>query len=303
MSFFWSARNTQLPQLWSSGPRVAGGSRTDFSISIPRRTPGADPGLGFLPGLPSTMIYARPTVPFRSQPLLYSDNASFDSSGNNDLLFVLGGNPASPQLNVWRQCWEDDLVMTGVRSFDIKAYDNSVAGYVDLGWGNDGRQWPAGPGTAPTLLGVLGSTGSNTINSTYPSGFPWPPTFLNYYNVYNQTFAHEGRILPLVWDARSDYQYPGLLPNLGDDNTHVVRLRRVWDTWSTDYSYAPATGSHPVTGSPHGRGRVGGAPVYPSYPPPYPMALRGLQIQIRVVDPRNERIKVLTIRQDFSDRL
>jgi hypothetical protein len=33
------------------------------------------------------------------------------------------------------------------------------------------------------------------------------------------------------------------------------------------------------------------------------MPLRGLQIQIRVVDPRNERVKVLTIRQDFSDKL
>ena len=44
-------------------------------------------------------------------------------------------------------------------------------------------------------------------------------------------------------------------------------------------------------------------PVYPSYPPPYPMPLRGIQIQIRVVDPRNERIKTLTIRQDFSDKL
>jgi hypothetical protein len=44
-------------------------------------------------------------------------------------------------------------------------------------------------------------------------------------------------------------------------------------------------------------------PIYTSYPPPYPAPLRGIQIQIRVVDPRNERLKVLTIRQDFSDKL
>ena len=36
--------------------------------------------------------------------------------------------------------WEDDLIMTGVRSFDVKAYDNAFAGYVDLGWGDDIRQ-------------------------------------------------------------------------------------------------------------------------------------------------------------------
>ena len=35
--------------------------------------------------------------------------------------------------------WEDDLIMTGVRSFDIKAYDNSLAAYADLGWGDDLR--------------------------------------------------------------------------------------------------------------------------------------------------------------------
>ena len=35
--------------------------------------------------------------------------------------------------------WEDDLIMTGVRSFDVKAYDNAFAGYADLGWGDDLR--------------------------------------------------------------------------------------------------------------------------------------------------------------------
>ena len=44
-------------------------------------------------------------------------------------------------------------------------------------------------------------------------------------------------------------------------------------------------------------------PIYPSYPPPYPAPLRGIQIQIRVADPTNQRIKSLTIRQDFTDKL
>ena len=46
--------------------------------------------------------------------------------------------------------WEDDLIMTGVRSFDIKAYDDVFAGYVDLGWGDDLRlyqpYYPTGGG-------------------------------------------------------------------------------------------------------------------------------------------------------------
>ena len=44
-------------------------------------------------------------------------------------------------------------------------------------------------------------------------------------------------------------------------------------------------------------------PIYPSYPPPYPAPLRGIQIQIRVADPTNQRIKSITIRQDFTDKL
>ena len=41
----------------------------------------------------------------------------------------------------------------------------------------------------------------------------------------------------------------------------------------------------------------------PVVPAALPSPLRGIQIQIRVVDPRNERSKVLTIRQDFTDKL
>jgi hypothetical protein len=121
--------------------------------------------------------------------------------------------------------------------------------------------------------------------------------------------AHEGRIPPVFNDYRVDSQFPNLtyLPgfgytnNIGDDQPAVVRLRRVWDTWSTDYSIAPATGFDPTTKFPIGP--PFSPPVYPSYPPPYPAPLRGIQIQIRVVDPKNERVKVLTIRQDFSEKL
>ena len=93
--------------------------------------------------------------------------------------------------------------------------------------------------------------------------------------------------------------------NIGDDNPAVVRLRRVWDSWSTEYTQAPGTGVNPVT-SPAAFFPAGPPytpPIYPSYPPPYPAPLRGIQIQIRVTDPANQRVKTLTIRQDFTDKL
>ena len=93
--------------------------------------------------------------------------------------------------------------------------------------------------------------------------------------------------------------------NIGDDNPQVVRLRRVWDSWSTEYTQAPGTGVNPANSSAayFPAGPPYAPPIYPSYPPPYPAPLRGIQIQIRVTDPTNQRVKTLTIRQDFTDKL
>ena len=82
------------------------------------------------------------------------------------------------------------------------------------------------------------------------------------YDTLNQTFAHEGRMPPLVEDSGStpsigpDLQHlpavkspvprPTTRPtssNIGDDQLGIVRLRRVWDSWSTEYTRARAPGS------------------------------------------------------------
>lgn len=189
--------------------------------------------------------------------------------------------------------WEDDLLLSGVRSFDIKAYDPNAtyyftynaaagtytrlpAGYYDLGYADNSAVFLQGnPSVIP---------GTNLLIGTRLHDL--------------QTLGHEGRIPPLTTDSRSDAQWPLLLPNIGDDNTSVVRLRRVWDSWATAYSMANALPMNPVNGPYNGF-----PPVVPSYPAPYPVPLRGIQIQIRVVDPAKQRIKSLTIKQDFSDHL
>jgi hypothetical protein len=226
---------------------------------------------------------------WRVHPQLFTDGY-----GDNTGFFAASST-------LWSQSWEDDLIMTGVRSFDIKAYDNSLAAYADLGWGDD--------------LRLTKAPGLPYLNQT-PLTTAWGGVT---YDTYGQTFAHEGRMPPLVEDRRLDAQYPNptyntitgtwtaqysaypnYSSNVGDDQPGIVRLRRVWDSWSTDYSQAPATGVNP-NGFP--AGPPYSPPIYPSYPPPYPAPLRGIQIQIRVADPTNQRIKTLTIRQDFTDKL
>ena len=263
------------------------------------------------------------------------------------------GGATFGQAALWSQTWEDDLIMTGVRSFDVKAYDNSIAAYVDLGWGDDFRliqqsTYPAGivHYKNATLTGAPYLNGNYDESSQSYSAPAFKYANGQYWNLLTQTFAHEGRTPPLIADNILDAQYPNpnyvnssnftnqygninftvggvaddyifanYSSNVGDNGGGVVRMRRVWDSWSTAYSRAPANGVYnnpvhppgnantdPLNGVPWGP-NGGTPPIYPSDPPPYPAPLRGIQIQIRVTDPTNQRIKSITIRQDFTDKL
>ncbi len=207
--------------------------------------------------------------------------------------------------------WEDDLVLTNVRSFDVKAYDlyaglyNTTingffsAGYQDLGYGAN----PYIPDTANPGKFVLGSYVGGPHGTTYnatQTAVPWQAV-----GGEPVGFGHEGRIPSLSGDYRMHPRRPyvynnsgTLVPyNIGDDSKGVIRLNRTFDTWSTDYVNAPDSDLFLDNFS------STSLAIYPSFPPPYPSPLRGIQIQIRVVDPRGERSKVLTIRHDFTDKL
>jgi prepilin-type N-terminal cleavage/methylation domain-containing protein len=240
----------------------------------------------------------------------------------NPQLFNDGFGTSSKFLNVYvnasnvpiQSIWEDDLIMTGVRSFDVKALDDSVSTYVDLG------NSPANSNTIANQL-VIGKQ-NFTANGFQGQALPLA------LNVLSTSLAHEGVMPPrgtgFSPTGPADYRFDpqaqakGIFIPIGDDQTGVIRLRRTYDTWSTEYTQAPATGFDPTTASlaPFGlnvyppslatnaQGTIVlSNPVYPSYPAPYPVPLRGIQIQVRVTDPRNERVKVLTIRQDFSDKI
>ncbi len=180
------------------------------------------------------------------------------------------------------------------------------------------------PTTPPFIAGT-----STTPLLGVPSLIAWPPVNpqvnpnTTVYNLLTQTFAHEGRMPPLINDNIFDANHglattylPGGVNspyltanggtynngNVGDNGAGVVRLRRVWDSWSTTYSQAPGTGPNASAGG-FPWGYPFQPPIYPSYPAPYQAPLRGIQIQIRAADPTNQRIKSLTIREDFTDKL
>ncbi len=272
------------------------------------------------------------TSVWRNTPQLFTDGWGGGNNGTSNSFYPQTGN------TLWNSLtWEDDLIMTNVRSFDVKAYDNALANYADLGWGDDLRLYQPyttvngamNPATPPYIAGNL-ALAPNVAGTTLTPLIAWPPININtntnttVYNLF-QTFAHEGRMPPLTSDLVLDAQYglaTNYLPggsgyltvnggnynggNVGDNNNGVVRLRRVWDSWSTEYSRAPGTGvilNPNATNNGFPVGPPFSPPIYPSYPPPYPAPLRGIQIQIRVADPTSQRIKSLTIREDFTDKL
>jgi prepilin-type N-terminal cleavage/methylation domain-containing protein len=286
--------------------------------------PGSQPnGLSYN-GWPIANGYVNPTSTNLLPPMVSSwtnngNPVNIPGFRNADQLFSDGLGGGSTMLNpaLWALGWEDDLIMTGVRSFDVKAYDNALANYADLGWGDDLRLYAPYVSAPGALYTNLTNVQPPALQSTPPL-IAWPPinpTVNPLTPVYGtlSTFAHEGRMPPLTSDLRFDAQYgqatyplqnnPNYNGNVGDNTPGIVRLRRVWDTWSTEYSRAPATGVGAAASGGFPIGPPLMPPVYPSYPPPYPAPLRGIQIQIRVVDPSNQRIKSLTIRQDFTDKL
>jgi prepilin-type N-terminal cleavage/methylation domain-containing protein len=298
-----------------------------------------------LPAMTLTANSNGVSYPVRLNEQPFTDGWGRDNAQNNVSPFW---NPA-----LWNATWEDDLIATGVRSFDVKAYDPALGQYVDLGWGDDLRFAPNFiPGPVPPPAGVPTPAAYPThppylyvnfnffTDTLHPAGGYYLTTYLStdkphallftngaYFDLLTQTMAHEGRIPPLMRDHRLDDQFPNktyitwapvnvnFIPqypapfqnyssNIGDDNPATIRLRRVWDTWSTDYSRAKANGIDPISGFPIGPNAYPPTPpVYPSYPPPYPAPLRSIQIQIRVADPVGQHVKVLTIRQDFTDKL
>ncbi len=213
----------------------------------------------------------------RSAPA-YSDGA-----GSATFARTLNGKPDP-------RAWEDDLLLANVRSFDVKSFDPDAAiysaggvpfasGYHDLGYGS----------LQPGLNGLV------VLNQALLQGTP-----LAYHDADRNPigFGHEGRIPPLSTDFRLNPSRPDGV--VADDHPSVIRLRRVWDSWSTTYTNAPDTDLN-LNGS--ALQPVNNRPVYPSFPPPYPSPLRGIQVQIRLTDPASRRIKVLTIRHDFADKL
>ena len=133
----------------------------------------------------------------RRNPQLFSDAQAY----HTNMSIFLGVNGAIDP--VWAVSLEDDLVMTNVRSFDVKAYDSVLGNYADLGWGNDVR-------FAASVMTPAAAGGFLHGNPDYSTGTNIPPLvgiLGSAVDYINNTFAHEGRMPPITNDLRFDAQF------------------------------------------------------------------------------------------------
>lgn len=162
-----------------------------------QNTPGLQsPGLSWHTLFQTPTAFAFPpqmTLAYRNTAQPFTDNAGTTFASTNSLAHPL-----------WFNIWEDDLIATNVRSFDIKAYDPNARayaavfqndanvqlfftpGYYDLGYASN----PALFSNPANAYGNLTSTNAATL----------------------LTLGHEGRMPPLQSDNRLDAQWPASKP-------------------------------------------------------------------------------------------
>lgn len=156
--------------------------------------------------------------------------------------------------------FNQDVALTNVISFNVKAWDPRTNSYVDLG---------SGVANGDSVL-----DNPNDLRSAgrYVSD-----------GIYNLTLNGNNYAVPM-W----------------------TRTPCVYDTWTEAYqtnfaSFLAENGNNADVSDIPSNAPISSA-MLPDYPPPYDVPLKGLQIEIRVFDPRSKTIRNSTFNVDLTKR-
>ena len=181
----------------------------------------------------------------------------------------------------------DDIILTNVIGFDVKAWEPALGQYVDLGY----EMRPLDPSNIAKVQEI-----KHYPPEINPDDDPYIP---------GEMFYHRG-YCPLNAPAKGYFAY--LLGCYFIDNTRPpIFAPRVYDTWSTHYENVGLSGlpsaTYPPGQSTNGFDDDGNGIVDDENEkitsPPYPAPLRGIQVKIRVFEPDSREVREITIVQDF----
>jgi type II secretory pathway component PulJ len=184
----------------------------------------------------------------------------------------------------------DDVILTNVIGFDVKAWEPARGEYVDLGY--ELRPAPDPVSLPPDI--------KHYPAEVFPDdspGYPGPlmPGEVFYHRGYGKTNAPQLGYYAYLLGC---YRY---------DSRHIYYAPRVYDTWSTHYENVGLYGLD-ATVYPPGRGTNGfdddGNGIVDDEnekitSPPYPVPLRGIQVKIRIFEPDSRQVREVTVVQDF----
>lgn len=221
-----------------------------------------------------------------------------------DLRYALSENNGSSS-----EAFDQDILMTNVLSFDVKAWDDDAGRYVDLG--NRGR--------------LVDISATDQTEQTYSN--------LVRAGVADETIDEANRFDDFgryKYNDPLNFTYPAYgikegdsvavqLPDRFPDGVPVLRtpfLPAVFDTWTEEYELEQLRLSYQVGSDFYDRvsRRNGYSPsdipldaevtsaMLPDYPPPYDKELKAISIELRVFDPVSRAIKNTTLNVDLTKR-
>lgn len=179
----------------------------------------------------------------------------------------------------------EDVVLTNVLSFDVRVFDPNAP--IQVRGGTVDAVTPGDPGFLPASAGVARGAyvDLNWLAATTPSPFPLPP----------------GATFP----AAGTSAFSGLGMQAINGGTTNLLGRATYDTWSTHYE-ADGVDQDGQSGVDQGTngfdddsdGMVDEADERETSPP-YPVALRGLEVRIRCYEPSSRQVRQVTVRHTF----
>ncbi len=210
-------------------------------------------------------------------PLPWNDdqsaNAAVSEETLHDTTVAPTGGEGTPYLG---NRIAEDVIMTNVIGFDVKAWDPEVRRYVDLG------EEPLPP--IQTMISAIQN--GQSIDSFFPLRSP------GWYSRNNPLHARaDANYLPNTYDTWTDaYEYDGLKQD--GDGLADEGMNRVDD---------PVVRADGTPIKPNGDGIIDDMNEWESRPP-YLRSLRGIQIKIRTFEPDSLQIRETTIIKEFTQK-
>lgn len=249
--------------------------------------------------------YFAPFIDLWNRPNLWREVNSYqedpdtlpDRPDTGDLNYCFNQNNGS--------CFEtfnQDVLLTNVLSFDVKAWDDAAGMYVDLG----NRGYRIDRGATVQTYSNLGRTSvaDETLNEA------------NRFDDFGR-YKFNGGLSYLSYGFRDGDSVMVSLP-VGTFKTPF--LPAVFDTWTEEYELQQLNEGYDLDGGApgpdtHGVTRRSGftpsdipldgevtSAMLPDYPPPYDKELKAISIELRVFDPVSRAIKNTTLNVDLTKR-